>query len=210
MPDDAAVHRLLFAHREWPQRFGQQLDRLDADRRLPRPCPEDWSSDADHVAEVEPCEQGVGIAEGVLAEVELDLAALVGEMRERRLAVPAPRHHPPRRRHDRPLLGALRQRGARFGCRVRASEPVRERLDARRDQRVELGAPVAEDEVEILACAVDRGHAAAVPFAPPARRTEALRYASMNGSIPPSITFWTSGILSSVRWSLTIVYGWKT
>ena len=32
----------------------------------------------------------------------------------------------------------------------------------------------------------------------------------MNGSMPPTITFWTSGIFNSVRWSLTIVYGWKT
>ena len=45
-----------------------------------------------------------------------------------------------------------------------------------------------EDEVQIL------GHAAAVVDSP-----VCLRYASMNGSIAPSITFCTSGILSSVR-----------
>ncbi len=32
----------------------------------------------------------------------------------------------------------------------------------------------------------------------------------MNGSRSPSITFCTSGILSSVRWSFTMVYGWNT
>ena len=32
----------------------------------------------------------------------------------------------------------------------------------------------------------------------------------LNESIAPSITFCTSAILSSVRWSLTMVYGWNT
>ena len=34
-----------------------------------------------------------------------------------------------------------------------------------------------------------------------------FRYASMNGSMSPSITRCTSGIFNSVRWSLTMVYG---
>ncbi len=32
----------------------------------------------------------------------------------------------------------------------------------------------------------------------------------MNGSSSPSMTPWTSEIFSSVRWSVTIVYGWNT
>ncbi len=90
MPDDVAVDRLFLAQRERPERLGQQLDRLDPDGRLTRPCPEDRPCDADYVAEVEAGEQVIRITQRVFAEVELDLATLIGEMRECGLAMSAP------------------------------------------------------------------------------------------------------------------------
>src|SRR5204863_2850277 len=56
--------------------------------------------------------------------------------------------------------------------------------------------------------ALVRAHALAAAHAalPPNR----LRYAWMNSSRSPSITRWTSPTFTSVRWSLTMVYGWKT
>jgi len=55
---------------------------------------------------------------------------------------------------------------------------VRERRYARRLQGIEFLASGLENEVKFF------GHAAAVVEPPPC-----FRYASMNGSIPPSITF---------------------
>src|SRR6185436_14850935 len=110
----------------------------------------------------------------------------------------APRHDPPGERHRGTLLGVAQHR-QRLGSRVLAIERVGVRWNAGRLQGFEFLTPCLENKVQFFR------HAAAVVEPPPC-----LRYASMKGSIPPSITFWTSGILSSVRWSLTIVYGWKT
>ena len=129
---------------------------------------------------------------------------LVGEMRERRLAVRAPRHHPPGDAHRpaRPVVRAfgsaaiappMRRACARTGTRTaRCPPPPSASSLARRSRRTKLRSSAA--------------HARAAARS----RRACRRYASMNGSIPPSITFCTSGILSSVRWSLTIVYGWNT
>ena len=119
-------------------------------------------------------------------------------MREGRLAVRPPRHDPSSDAHRWAFSGVPDQR-VRLRGRVLAVEAVGVRRYPRRLQGFEFLASRLENEVQFL------GHAAAVVEPPPC-----LRYASMNGSIPPSITFWTSGIFSSVRWSLTIVYGWKT
>src|SRR6185437_7655920 len=120
-------------------------------------------------------------------------------MREARIPVPAPCHDAPGHAHFRPLIDAS-QRGDRRCGGVRPLEGVRVRRDAARYQRVVFLAPRLEDEVQLVG-----RHAL---FAP--AEFARLRYASMNGSIAPSITFATSEILSSVRWSFTMVYGWNT
>src|SRR6266571_5181429 len=88
-----------------------------------------------------------------------------------------------------PVLEPLERRGDGTG----AVEPIGERDDAALHQLGELLAPRRLDEA---------GHAACLP--------KRFRYASMNGSRSPSITFWTSATFSSVRWSFTMVYGWNT
>src|SRR5207249_11460477 len=77
---------------------------------------------------------------------------------------------------ERPLVGAG------------AVEPVGERNDAAVGELGELLASRRLDEA---------GHAALLP--------KRFKYASMNGSKSPSMTFWTSATFSSVRWSFTIV-----
>src|SRR5689334_10450763 len=112
-------------------------------------------------------------------------------MPERRLAHGAQQNEPAREPVHRRIVEAegLQRRADRAG----AVEPIRERDDAALHQLGELLAPRRLDEA---------GHAACLP--------KRFRYASMNGSRSPSITFWTSATLSSVRWSLTMVYGWNT
>src|SRR5439155_2211939 len=111
----------------------------------------------------------------------------VGEMGERRLAMRAPRDDPSGNRHRGALMGVAEHR-VRLRRGVLTIEPIRERHYSRRLQGFEFLASRLENEVQFL------GHAAAVVEPPPC-----FRYASMNGSIPPSITFWTSGIFNSVR-----------
>src|SRR5690242_3852262 len=88
-------------------------------------------------------------------------------------------------------------------CRMMcAVESICEGRRALLDERIEFFPPSLLYEIEIVA------HAAALP--PDLRPPNSRRYASMNGSMSPSITRCTSGIFSSVRWSFTIVYGWNT
>ena len=204
MPHGHAVDDFFLAERQRPQRLREQLDlgrRAPSLRRCacgtagpitPTTSPmSNRSSDADTL-----------VAQHVLLEVQLNATAVVGEVRERRLAVRAPRDDPAGDAHRLAfLLPVRRMQRDRLGRAMRAVERVRERRDAARDERVELLAPRALDEVQLV------GSRRALPRS--ARRAPS-RYASMNGSMSPSITFCTSGIFSSVRWSLTIVYGWKT
>ena len=183
------IDGLLLSERERAQRLREHLGARDAYRRLARLRAEQRTRDADHVADVEELERlGELLAQIVLTEVELDAPRVVGEMREARLPLPAPRDDPPRDAHDLALV-RLPKRGDGGRRRVRAHEAIRVRRDPARDQRVVLLAARLENEVLLFG-----GHAAFAPGAP-AR----LRYASMNGSIAPSITLPTSVILSSVR-----------
>ena len=158
---------------------------------------------ADDVADVEQLERAVRVvAQLVLAEVELDAADVVGEMRERRLAVRATPRSGPRPRPPGPSRPRVAvERASASAARVRAVEAVRERRDARAPRaRASFSRRAALDEVRAprrSRALPPRAHAAL----PPIR----FRYASMNGSMSPSITFCTSGIFSSVRWSLTMV-----
>src|SRR4029077_5392381 len=124
-------------------------------------------------------------------EVDLDPARAVFQMPEGGLAHGAQQNQPPGETVHRRVFGAerLQRRPDRTGT----IEPIGERGDAPFDQLRQLLAPCRLDEA---------GHAACLP--------KRLRYASMNGSRSPSITFWTSATFSSVRWSLTMVYGWNT
>jgi hypothetical protein len=208
--DELPVHHLLLAERQRPQRLREELHRFGANRDLARARPEERSADADDVADVEQVEQREAVvAEHVAPEIQLEAALLVGEVSERRLAVPALRDEPPRDAHGRSLLvpRAIAEGGERLRRRVRAVEGVGERRDAARLERRQLLAPRPQHEVEVVARV--RRRTTVVAHAEFASVT-CFRYASTNGSMSPSITRCTSGILSSVRWSFTIVYGWKT
>ena len=146
------------------------------------------------VAEVQQLQQLVRLlAEVVQLEVELEAPGRVGQVREGRLAVRPEGHEAAGDGHRRPLAGG-RQRGQRLGRRVRAREPVGERLHAAAAQLGQLVAPRQLHEGALRRLLAHR-----------AVRPNRLRYASMNGSMSPSITRCTSPTLSSVRWSLTIV-----
>ena len=103
---DGAVDDLLLAERERAQRLRQHLCARHAHGGLSGLRAEERARDADHVADVEELERLEElIAELVPAEVELDAAALVREVSEARLPVPAPRDDAPRHAHALPLLG---------------------------------------------------------------------------------------------------------
>ncbi len=209
--DHLSINGLFFPERERPQRLREHLGTLHANRHLTRARPEQRPADANDIAEVEALEQRILIvAEQVLLEVELDASARVGQVRECRLPVRAPRDEPARDTHRRPLLGVAKKL-LHFGGSMRGIERVGEGRDAARDERVELLPSRLHHEVDVLGrrrrfTAHGLAHAPAPAFAAPI----CLRNASMNGSIAPSMTFWTSVSFSSVRWSFTMVYGWKT
>ena len=116
-------------------------------------------------------------------------------MGERRLAVGTPGNDAPSDGHHRSFVAVPHQGVSGFRS-VLAIKAVRVRCYTGRLQGFQFFAPRLEDKIQVF------GHAAAVVESP-----VCFKYASMNGSIAPSMTFWTSGIFSSVRWSLTIVYG---
>ena len=192
---------------------------------------------ADHVADIDRLPDDLeGIPEAIPSQVELNASLRVAEVREGGLSLRTPGMHPPRDTHHRPLdLEArlvdrrrFRQRlrlalkcpvrVRRLDRRMRPVERVRERGDAVLLQHRELLAARAQHRVEILLLRDADAALLLTHRLPTSADTStvaagapcSLRYAWMNGSIAPSITFWTSGIFSSVRWSLTIVYGWKT
>src|SRR6185437_460866 len=199
-----AVDGFLLAERQWSERLGEQLDLRHPHRHFARAGPKERAARANHIADVEQIEQRVPfVAELVLLEVELDAAAVVGNMGECGLAVGAPGHDAAGHAHGLALVvHPLWQQRHRICRAMRAVESITERLDTARFERLELLSPSALYEVQVLV----RAHAAALPGGVPS----CDRYASMNGSMSPSMTRCTSGILSSVRWSFTIVYGWKT
>ena len=189
------VHDLLLAERQRAERLREHLRRGHADGRLARLRAEQRARHTDHVADVEELERLEQlVAEIVLAKVELDAPRVVREMREARLSLATPRDDAPRDAHALSFVRSP-ERGHGCGGGVRAPEAVRVRRDAALEQRVVLVATRLEDETLLVGA-----HAALAPAAP-AR----LRYASMNGSMAPSITLPTSEILSSDRWSFTIV-----
>src|SRR5439155_5220057 len=123
---------------------------------------------------------------------------LVRQVRERRFAVRPPGHEAAGDTHLR-SIGFASCRVQRYGL-GRAMGPVErigERRDTSRDERVQLIATSPLDEVRLI------GHAATLPPPPPppfppAALPDFVRYASMNGSMSPSITRCTSGIFNSV------------
>ena len=111
-------------------------------RELPAPGGEGLALDPDDVAEVEMDQQLEGLRpEQVLAGVQLDLAAAVAQVEEGRLAVAAACDDPARDPVGRLGLDPRRQalvRGPDLGDLLAVGEIVRERLDARLPQALEL------------------------------------------------------------------------
>ena len=178
MPHDLAVDDLFLSERQRAQRLREQLERLDAHGHLAGARAEQRPRHADDVAEVEMLDDRITIvAERVLPEVQLDAPRLIGEVRERRLAVRAPRHDATGDPH-RP--GPRRPRGsaanASLALCVRAN-PYANGATPSAASASSFSRRARMHEVELLA------HAAASPPAP-----NRLRYASMNGSMSPSIT----------------------
>jgi len=197
-----AVDNLFLAIRQGTERLREHLHRGDANGDLARARAHERAAHADDVTDVEEVEaRECLLSQLVLSEVQLDATTAIGEMGERRLAVATPRDQSSSDAHRcAAVVLTLRERLGRSRRGVCTVVAVRERRHASAYQRVELIPPRLLNEVQLV------GHAGSPVFTPPV----SLRNASMNGSIPPSITFCTSGILSSVRWSLTIVYGWNT
>src|SRR2546430_5836061 len=181
--------RVLFAERQRAQRLGEERESRDAQRDLAGARLHQPAFDAHVVAQIEQLQHRIELGSELVAlEVELDLAALILQMRERRFAVRPQRDEPSRERIPRRIVVAL-ERGERLLRRRGTLESVRERRDAALQQLFQLLTPRRFDE--------PGGHAALLP--------KRFRNASMNGSRSPSITLWTSLTFSSVRWSFTIV-----
>src|SRR5438876_7848933 len=136
----AHAARVLLAERQRAERLRQQRQPLHADGDLARLRLEQRTLDADQVAEGKQAEQLVRVGtELVLLEVELDPARLIGEVRERRLAVGAQRHEPPGEPVQRrvPLAESLERRSGGPG----AIEAIGERRYAPLHELRELLAP---------------------------------------------------------------------
>ena len=186
--------RVFLPERERPERLGQQRESRDAQRDLARTRLHQATLDAEMVAQIEQLNDAVLIRSQLIAlEIELDLARRVLEMRERGLPVRPQRDESPSERMPRLVILAAvrRQRCVRRRATI---EAIRERRDAALDELFQLLAPRGLDK---------SGHYAAL-------LPKRFRNASMNGSRSPSMTLCTSLTFSSVRWSFTMVYGWKT
>ena len=90
------------------------------------------------------------LAELVLAEVQLDLSALVSHVRERGLPVRAPRHDPSRHAHNGTFFRIRGEQRNRGSGGLRAGERVAEHLLPAREKRIQLLAPCPHDEVEVI------------------------------------------------------------
>ena len=134
-----------------PQRLHQQAHRLRAHRQLAGARAHEHALGADDVAHVPALERLVGGAEGIRLQVQLDLAARVLELRERRLAHEALEHHAARDAHahrvrGEPLVALCRVGRVQVGRERIAPEIVRER-DARLAQARELRAALGDQRV---------------------------------------------------------------
>ena len=132
------------------QALGQQAPVVDRQRELAAAAGRHRRAlGADDVAEVEVDQQRVGLlAEQVLAGVQLDLAAAVAEVEEAGLAVAAAGDDPPGDPVARLGLDPRRQplvRGPHLGDVLAPGELVRERLDPRLADPLQLLPPVRED-----------------------------------------------------------------
>ncbi len=131
-------------------------------------------------------------------------ARAVLQMEEGRLALRAHAHDAPGDGDGRPIVAhGVVVGGQHLGGGVAPLVPVGEgRYALGLERRALLAAGGLDERAVVVALAPVGAHAAL----PPKR----LRYAWMKASRSPSMTRWTSPTLTSVRWSLTIVYGWKT
>src|SRR5687767_13949659 len=200
MPHRFSVDNLFLSERQRPHRLCKQLEAFGANGRLAGSRAKERTGHADDVSEVEVRQHPeLLFSELVLPEVELNAATRVREVRERRLPMRAPRDDSAGDRDAGSFLVRGRsfgwgQQGERFRRRMLARIGVRKRIYRCGTKRFQFFAPCLQNEIQIVC------HCYSCP-------PDCFKYASMKGSIPPSITFCTSGIFSSVLWSFTIVYG---
>ena len=146
------VHDLLFAERQRTQRLRQHRHRVHAHRHLTRPRAKERAVHADHIAQIEVGEPSEDLlSQLVLAEVDLDPPRVITQVREDRLAVPAPGHDASRHLHHGSRLGAFGQERRDGTAAVRPVEPVGERFDTRGHQGLEILTPRLHHEVEFVA-----------------------------------------------------------
>src|SRR5581483_758394 len=185
--DRDAVDDFFFAVWQWPKGFRQQLSLLHSNRDFAGLRAKELAAHANDIAQVKPLETVPGfIAQDITAKIELDTPRGVSDMGKCGFAGATPRHEASRDSHHlsmrlpRQVLTRSQRR-----CRgVLAIVLVGVLRHARGDQRIELVPPRTLHEI---------------PFVIHHYAASRLRYASMNGSMAPSMTFCTSGILSSVR-----------
>ncbi len=212
---ELTVDNLLLAQRQRTKGLGQQLHVRDLHGGLAGTRAHHGPAHPHPVAKIvlaELCEEG--LADVVLAEVELHTAVHIGEMCKGGLPLTAPRHEASGHRHLGPLFRGPQRRDG-VGCGVGAIEGIAERFHSGGAQAIELLATRLHHEIELLPrrrallrlCRRLPVLRIGTHDTPPCAllSLSALRYAWINGSMSPSMTFWTSAILSSVRWSLTIV-----
>ena len=129
---------------EWKrtQRLREKLEALDPYSCLAGARAKQRTGDTDDVAKIEMREDGPLIfAEVIFAEVQLNAAARISEMREDSLSVRAPRDDAAGNGNVRTFLftGTLRRHvGKRFRSGAIARIRIRKRLDRRALQRIEL------------------------------------------------------------------------
>ena len=147
-----------------PQALRQQSPAVDRQRQLTAaPGRQSRPLDPDDVADVEVDEQLEGLGpEQVLAGVQLDLAAAVAEVEEGRLAVAAAGDDAAGNAVAGVGFGAGGEplvSGAHLRDLLPFAELMRERLDARVPQPLQLLAAVAEDVGEVLSLGLAHQHA---------------------------------------------------
>src|SRR5690606_36244459 len=178
VPHASAIHHLLLSERKRPQRLRKQRDFLNPYRHLTGTRAEQHTRHPHMVADVEQVhERKYLIAQFIAAKVQLHAPKLVCQMSKDSLAVSSKRDQSARHSYLRTFLSLAQQS---FSCSrvVRSLIRVSEGLHTNLLKRGELVASRTHHEVEVFRFTHDAA-------SPP---TVCFRYASMKGSMSPSIT----------------------
>src|SRR4051812_45471554 len=119
-----ALDDFFLSERQRTERLCEQLHLDDTHGHLARARAKQRARHADHVADIEEAEDVVRrVTQHVLLEVQLYASTVVRGVRERGLAVRAPRHDAPRDAYRLPFfLRPLRMKGQRIGRAMRTLE----------------------------------------------------------------------------------------